>query len=489
MDPDTRVRHIRENLTLVPKGNSKTTYCAALMLVALLMNLRPRAQFLFVGPTQAISDLAFDQAVGIIELDRELKKRFHVRDHLKEIVDRVNRAELKVKTFDLDILTGPRPVGVLVDELHLLGKHAATGKVLRQLRGGLEKSTEGFLMMITTQSDEPPAGAFREELMLARAIRDGRYDGRMLPVLYEYPDDIARAPDLWQNPANWPMVMPNLGRSLQLESLKKDWDSERIKGDHAIAIWASQHLNIEIGIGLKTDRWRGADHWEKAADPTLTLAELLRRCDVACIGIDGGGLDDLLGLVVLGREIETRRWLAWGHAWAHRLVLERRKSEVSRLQDFADAGELTIVDDMEDAFGAAADIAAQVDAAGILGKVGLDPFAVGAIVDALADLSIEGDERVHGIPQGWQLNGAIKTAEIKLANGTLRHGDQALMAWAVGNAKVEPRGNAITITKAVAGAGKIDPLMALLDAVVLMSRNPAPVRVPTVYDERGILVI
>jgi phage terminase large subunit-like protein len=57
-DPKTNVRHIREVFALVGKGNSKTTYAAALMVVGLLMNVRPRAEFLFVGPTQSIADLA-----------------------------------------------------------------------------------------------------------------------------------------------------------------------------------------------------------------------------------------------------------------------------------------------------------------------------------------------------------------------------------------------------------------------------------------------
>jgi phage terminase large subunit-like protein len=49
------------------------------------------------------------------------------------------------------------------------------------------------------------------------------------------------------------------------------------------------------------------------------------------------------------------------------------------------------------------------------------------------------------------------------------------MAWAVGNAKVVPVGNAITITKQASGSAKIDPLMALFDANQLMALNPAAV--------------
>jgi phage terminase large subunit-like protein len=46
------------------------------------------------------------------------------------------------------------------------------------------------------------------------------------------------------------------------------------------------------------------------------------------------------------------------------------------------------------------------------------------------------------------------------------------MAWAVGNARVETKVNAILITKQASGSAKIDPLMALFDAASLMALAP-----------------
>ena len=48
-----------------------------------------------------------------------------------------------------------------------------------------------------------------------------------------------------------------------------------------------------------------------------------------------------------------------------------------------------------------------------------------------------------------------------------------MMAWCVGNARVEQRANSILITKQASGFAKIDPLMATLNAVSLMALNPA----------------
>ena len=99
---------------------------------------------------------------------------------------------------------------------------------------------------------------------MARAIRDGRAGAAgaaMLPVLYEFPHDIARERAVWERPEHWPMVTPNMGRSITIDRLVSDYETAKHKGDDEIRRWASQHLNIEMGIGMKTDGWPGAEFW------------------------------------------------------------------------------------------------------------------------------------------------------------------------------------------------------------------------------------
>ncbi|MCK0531763.1 terminase large subunit [Sphingobium agri] len=491
-------RQVREVMAMVPKKNAKTTNGAAICLTALLMNERPRAEFVLVGPTQEIADTAFQQASGMIDADPYLKQRFHVADHRKAIYDRVLKATLKIKTFDMKVATGSKPVMVLIDELHLMGAISYASRVIGQLRGGMIANPEAFLVIITTQSDEAPAGAFKTELDYARGVRDGRIaNARMLPLLYEFPEamqvDQAKP---WQDPRHWHMVLPNLGRSISLDRLIEEYQAAVDKGLQEERRWASQHLNVQIGLALHTDRWRGADYWEAAADSTLTLEALLARCEVAVVGVDGGGLDDLYGLCVAGREKDTRRWLYWFRAWVYSEVLELRHEIAPRLLDFKRDGDLVIIghnggptlddDDLDDDtpppellderdVREIVAIVQKVKDSGLLpekGAIGLDPEGVGALVDALAAIGLE-HPQVVGVTQGYRLASAVWSLERKLKHRMAAHSGAPLINWCVSNAKAEQRGNAVIITKQAAGKAKIDPFIAGLNATKLLEANPA----------------
>lgn len=482
-DAESRVRSIRDFFVLAPKGSSKTTYSAGLMLTAMLMNRRRNVEALFIGPTQSISDRAYDQAAAMVRKSKDLSRRFKCIDHQKTIQDLDMDSELKVKTFALDVLTGSIVFFVLLDELHVLGTNKNTTKVLRQIRGGLDKTQEGALLITTTMPDDIPSGAFKDELVIARKIRNGAYRGKsirpMLPILYEFPPAIAKDKDAWGNPENWPMVMPNLGRSVHLHDLVPDWNSEREKGDKPMRIWASQHLNVEMGIGLSVDGWAGAEYWARGEDEQVSIEYILDNCEVVVIGLDGGGLDDLYGVNILGREKVSRDWLSWSHAYCHEIVLERRQSIASRLLDFKAAGELTIYETAGDDIDAIIELVTTVKDRGLLGAVAVDPAGLGEMVERLAEIEVTVENKLLvGAPQGFGMMNAIKTAERKLQNGTLRHAKSSLMDWCVGNVKIEPLATAIRATKQNAGDAKIDPWAALMNGVWMMSRNPVAAETP-----------
>ncbi len=491
IDAETRVRALREIFALVPKKNAKTTGGGAIMLTALLMNERPRAEFVLVGPTQEVADTAFQQVTGMIEADPFLRTRYHVAEHLKTVTDRLTKARLKIKTFDMKVATGSKPAGILLDELHLMSSMSDAARVIGQLRGGMIANPEAFMVIITTQSDKPPAGAFKAELDYARGVRDGRITDNVhtLPLLYEFPEDLQRG-DGWRDPGKWSAVLPNLGLSITLKRLVEEYQVAVEKGEEELRRWASQHLNVQIGLALHTDRWIGADYWPDAADATIGLETLIERSDVIVAGIDGGGLDDLLGLALIGRCARTRDWLVWNRAWAHSIVWERRKEIAQQLDDYIAEGTLVRCTHPTQDIEELAAILVRAGDAGLLPEnnaIGVDPHGITALLGELVGQGI-GEEQIMGISQGFRLSSAVWGMERKLSDGTLRHAGQALMNWCVGNAKVEQKGNAVLITKQTAGKAKIDPLIATFNAVMLMGRNPEGMG-HSVYEDRGIIEI
>ena len=116
-----------------------------------------------------------------------------------------------------------------------------------------------------------------------------------------------------------------MGRSVSKEWLDDEYRKRSQEDEGSLRKFLAKHLNVEIGMNLRGDRWAGAEYWEAQSDPSVTFKQILSRSEVITVGIDGGGLDDLLGLSIVGRDKKTREWLSWSHARCHEKAIERRK--------------------------------------------------------------------------------------------------------------------------------------------------------------------
>lgn len=471
-DPDTGIRHIKEFMLTIPKKNSKSTIAAAIMLTLLIRNWRTSAEMIILAPTIEVANNAYAPARDMVKHDPELAELLQVQDHLRTITHRGTGATLKVVAADSNTVSGKKASFVLIDEIHQFGAMPNAENMFREATGGLIARPEGCIIYLTTQSDKPPAGVFRQKLMYARGVRDGRIDDkRFLPVIYEFPQHMLDSGEA-RNAENFHIVNPNMGYSVDRGYLEREYSKAQETGEESVLGFLSKFLNIEIGLALRSDRWAGADYWQEQSDKKLTLDSLIERSEVITMGIDGGGLDDLLGAAVVGRCKTTGHWLVWIRAWAHPSVLQRNKQEAARFHDFARDGDLVMVKRIGDDVIELADIVERLEDSGLLTTIGVDPVGIGAIIEEIESRGVP-NARIPGISQGWKLGGAIKTAERKLAEGALYHAEQPLMAWCVSNCRVEPRANSILITKQASGSAKIDPVMALFNAVSLMALNPA----------------
>ena len=471
-DPEQKKRLIREFFLLISKKNTKSTIAAGIMMVALILNDRMSAELIILAPTKEVADNSFNPIRDFIKADPELQEMFNISEHTKTVTHLGTNATLKVIAAESNAAAGKKASIILIDEVWLFGKRSNAESMFREAKGGLASRPEGCVIYLSTMSDETPCGVFKQLLDYARDIRDGvKVNPQFLPLIYEFPEWMLEAGEHLK-PENFYVTNPNLGASVDLDYLVNEFEKVKDAGEESLRDFLAKHLNVPIGLNLRANRWAGAEYWLQQARDTITLDRLIEKSELITLGVDGGGLDDLLGFSALGRlKGNSRIWWLWNHAWCNKTAVERRKENAPKYADYEKEGSLTIVERVGDDIDQLAAIAKKIFDSGKLDKIGLDPQGLGGLLDGLLSADIPEDKLI-AVQQGFKLMGYILTTERKLAEGNLYHAGQGLMTWCVGNARAVMKGNGMMITKQESGVGKIDPLIATFNAVALMSMNP-----------------
>ena len=172
-NPDTGRREINTFFELISKKNTKSTRAAGIMITELIRNQRFSAEFNILAPTLEVAKNSAEPAMDMVAEHPELRRILKPITHQRMIEHRETGAFLKIVAADSETVSGKKTTGLLIDELWLFGKRANAKNMLREAMGGLASRPEGFVIALTTQSDEPPAGVMLDWLKRFRDIRDG----------------------------------------------------------------------------------------------------------------------------------------------------------------------------------------------------------------------------------------------------------------------------------------------------------------------------
>lgn len=358
---------------------------------------------------------------------------------------------------------------VWFDEVHAYEDNAS----MEVFTGGLGKKMHPRRLMTTTDG-EVRDGPLDEMLERSRAILRGeREDMGLLPFLCHL-DSIEEADD----ESAWPKACPRLLRSPTLFEEYRTEVAEWKDNPQRHPMVPTKRFNLPQGrTDVQVTTWDNL----MAASRELDIAALRGRPCV--IGIDYARTTDMIGAVALFRTEDE--WQVLHHAWW--CGRSRDAGEVKApLREWEQAGELTIVDDVEIPPALVAAWVQQMAGTYDVRMVAIDDYRITLLRDALKnagfDAAMKGDDRNVWLTRPSDIMKAQPVIDSAFATHSIAWGDSPLMRWATNNAKLVPAPHDNwTYGKIEPHGRKTDPFMALVHAFCVsgcLPEDTGPMDVP-----------
>lgn len=466
-------RQYRQAHLEIPKKNGKTTLIAAISVYHLLCD-PPGGQIFCCAAEKEQAALTYRAAKAMIEQDLYLEEGLRVVDSKKEIHNRVTGTFLKVLSAEAYSKHGLNPSVVIFDELH-----AQPNRDLWDTMdfGASSTRREPLNWTITTAGDDPDRksiGWERHELAI-KVARDPSLDPTLYAKVYGAGEDA----DIFDE-AVWHACNPSLGVTIQLDRVRSEAAAAK-NSESAERLF--RWLRLNQWISLKRTGWLPLTLWDKA-ERTWDPAELQgERCYV---GIDLSSTTDLTAAVCLFPPSGQRTdWRHLTKAWVPEENLRDRETrDKVPYMRWAKAGMITPTPgDVVDYRAVAAELQ-EIERRYRVMHYFSDPWRMEVLRQLLPD---ESQRKFIEIPQTMAgMSCGMTEIERMMRTGELTHTRNPLARWSFGNVRVAIDGNGNMKPMKNKSIERIDPTVALINAMAGAIRTE-PKR--SVYETRGLRVV
>lgn len=464
------LRQYRSGYLEIPKKNGKTTTIAGLGLYHLMCD-PPGGQIYCCAAEKEQASISYRAAKSMIEQDESLSDSLKVVDSKKEIHNKLTGSFLKVLSAESYSKHGLNPSVVIFDELH-----AQPNRDLWDVMSFGASSTrkQPLLWCITTAGDDPDRksiGWERHELAL-KVIANPELDPTLYARVYGAPEEA----DIYDE-AVWYDCNPSLGVTLSIETIRSEAAAARnSESVERLFRW----LRLNQWIALKRIGWLPITLWdstERDWNPDELIGE---RCYV---GLDLSSTTDLTAAAPLFPPTANRPdWRHLNLCWVpEENMRERETKDKVPYEKWAKDGYLTATPGNVVDYG---QVAASLEAINKRYNVVhffCDPWRLEYLKQLLpAEIQskfVEIPQSMAGMSCGMEEIGRM------MMSGELTHIKDPVGRWSFGNVRVAVDGNNNTKPMKNKSIERIDPTVALINAMAGAIKME-PKR--SVYESRGL---
>lgn len=418
-------RVVRRVVLLLPRGNRKTSLCAAITLLH-LMGPEREAGGLTISAASAREQAMelFNEAALIINNDKRLEKHMQVREYVSRISCPKAGTRYVAIASDGKTQHGKTPNVVIADELHAWEGRPGL-KQWEALDSALVK-VPGTLMLIASTSGRGQENLAWKTVEYAIKVQKGEIDDpATLPVIF-----MAEPEDDWQDEGLWFAVNPGLPHGYP------DIDAYRDKAKKA----EHSPLDRDSFLQFNLNRWL-----DQSTSPFVEMQvydagahevdlEEMEITQAPCwLGVDLSKNEDLTVIVAAWRDGDGYKVWAWFFCPEDSLRARGERHGVDYVAWAEDEFIIPTPGNTVD-LRAVEDQIRELCARFNVREVAFDPTFGRSMMSALVEDGLPAVE----FRQGWvSMAPAVKELERAILSRTLSHGGHPVLRWNFSNIQVE----------------------------------------------------
>ena len=469
-------RRYRTAYIEVPKKQGKSSMCSGLALYGLLGDGEAGSEVYSAAASRDQATIVYQEAVSMAKASPSLMARITLQPAIKRMFDEKTQSWYRALSADAGTNEGLNIHFLIMDEMHA----QPNDKFWNTLMYGGAARRQPLMVIITTAGVDQDSLCY-EYHTKAMQIQQGLIqDESFFAYVRSAEWAIARTEGAaketcWKDPRVWKEANPSMGHTMSLESFREDFE-KAVQSPRLENAFKRYRLNIWT---QQEERWLPMDAWAACGD-TYSEAELLGQ--VCYAGLDLASVSDFCAFVLwfpdAGNAILPYFWIpqetvnkleAKGDPlyvnWVRHGYLQTTEGNITDYdvirEDIRELGERFQIR-----------------------EIAFDRYNSTQLITQLQGDSFE----CVAFGQGFlSMSAPSKEFERLILGHEVRHNNQPVMTWCVGNVAVQKDAAGNLKPSKALSKKKVDGVVAALMALGrILAREPED---ENIYDTRGLIVL